>query len=267
MEKSEAKKDLIIKPMPLDTEAKDTKIDKLDKRLFGHPFRCVIVGSSGGGKSSFLYSLLSDKKMYGDFFDKILIWNGSPRYNTQFKKLKNAEVYNTFDPVEITDIVNEIRLLQEERKNDGLRYYRILFVFDDYSSKGLVGRNSINIIDDVFCSGRNAGISIIITSQVYKHINRNCRMTNVTHLVVMGVNQEMMKEISEEHQSEFANPDDIVKIYKDIRTKDPYGHLIVDYKKPGKERFRTLNKIYKIEDNVQLAKDGLDDGKEGSRKG
>lgn len=256
-----SQKDLIIKPMPLDSETKDMKVEKLDKRLFSHPFRSVIVGSSGGGKSSFLYSLLNDKKMYGDFFDKILIWNGSPRYNSQFKKLKNSEIFNTFDPQEITEIVAEIRQLQEERKLENLRYYRILFVFDDYSSKGLVGRNSINIIDDVFCSGRNAGISIILTSQVYKHINRNCRMTNVTHLVVMGVNQEMMKEISEEHQSELATPDDIVNIYKDIRTKDNYGHLIVDYKKPAKERFRTLNKIYKIEDNVAK---GLELGKEGS---
>jgi hypothetical protein len=254
MEKKE--KDLIIRPMPLDTEKEDTKIAKLDKRLFGHPFRCVIVGSSGGGKSSFLYSLLNDKKMYADFFDKVLIWNGSPRYNTQFKKLKNVEVYNSFDTEEIQNIVSEIRLLQEERKAQGLRYYRILFVFDDYSSKGLVSRNSINVIDDVFCSGRNAGISIILTSQVYKHINRNCRMTNVTHLVVMGVNQEMMKEISEEHQSEFTTPDDIVNIYKDIRKKDSYGHLIVDYKRPAKERFRTLNKVYKIEEENGLGKQG-----------
>lgn len=263
---AKAQKDLIIKPMPLDSEKEDSKIAKLDKRLFGHPFRSVIVGSSGGGKSSFLYSLLSDKKMYEGFFDKILIWNGSPRYNSQFKKLKNTEVYNTFDPEEIKNIVDEIRIMQEERKMENLRYYRILFVFDDYSSKGLVNRNSINIIDDVFCSGRNAGISIILTSQVYKHINRNCRMTNVTHLVVMGVNQEMMKEISDEHQSEFATPDDIVNIYKDIRTKDNYGHLIVDYKKPAKERFRTLNKVYKIEDNVQLAKEGLGSDKERSGK-
>jgi hypothetical protein len=73
----------------------------------------------------------------------------------------------------------------------------------------------------------------------------------------------MMKEISEEHQSEFATPDDIVNIYKDIRTKDSYGHLIVDYKKPAKERFRTLNKIYKIED---VAKTSLPDGEKGSRK-
>jgi hypothetical protein len=175
-------------------------------------------------------------------------------------------VYNTFDPDEIKNIVDEIRVLQEERKAENLRYYRILFVFDDYSSKGLVGRNSINIIDDVFCSGRNAGISIILTSQVYKHINRNCRMTNVTHLVVMGVNQEMMKEISEEHQSEFAIPDDIVNIYKDIRTKDAYGHLIVDYKKPAKERFRTLNKIYKLEDDVRLVKEGIRDNEKGSGK-
>jgi len=259
-------KDLIIKPMPLDSEKEDSKIAKLDKRLFGHPFRCVIVGSSGGGKSSFLYSLLTDKRMYGDFFDKVLIWNGSPRYNSQFRKIKNAEVFNTFDPDEIKNIVDEIRVLQEERKAENLRYYRILFVFDDYSSKGLVGRNSINIIDDVFCSGRNAGISIILTSQVYKHINRNCRMTNVTHLVVMGVNQEMMKEISEEHQSEFAIPDDIVNIYKDIRTKDAYGHLIVDYKKPAKERFRTLNKIYKLEDDVRLVKEGIRDNEKGSGK-
>lgn len=252
MEAKEKKNDLVIKPMPLDAEKEDTKIAKLDKRLFGHPFRSVIVGSSGGGKSSFLYSLLSDKKMYADFFDKILIWNGSPRYNTQFRKLKNTEVYNNYDQEEIQGIVNEIRQMQEQRKAEGLRYFRILFVFDDYSSKGLVSRNSINIIDDVFCSGRNAGISIILTSQVYKHINRNCRMTNVTHLVVMGVNQEMMKEIAEEHQSEFAVPEDIINIYKDIRKKDNYGHLIVDYKRPAKERFRTLNKIYKIEDNAEL---------------
>jgi hypothetical protein len=246
MEKS---KELKIIPMPLDAETKDTKIEKLDKRLFGHPFRAVIVASSGGGKSSFLYSLISQKSMYEGFFDKILIWNGSPRYNNQFRKIKNAEVYNNFDPEEIKTIVNSIRSMQTERKNEGLRYFRILFIFDDYSSKGLVSRNSINIVDDVFCSGRNAGISIIITSQVYKHINRNCRMTNVTHLVVMGVNQEMMKEISEEHQSEHATPDDIVNIYKNIRKDDKYGHLIVDYTKEPKERFRTLNKVYKIESN------------------
>ena len=62
-----------------------------------------------------------------------------------------------------------------------------------------------------------------------------------------------MKEISEEHQSEFATPDDIVNVYKDIRKKDPYGHLIVDYKKPPAERFRTLNKVYKIVDKENVA--------------
>lgn len=239
--------ELKILPMPLDSETKDTKVEKLDKRLFGHPFRAVIVASSGGGKSSFLYSLITQKNMYDGFFDKILIWNGSPRYNAQFKKIKNVEVYNRFDEDEIKNIVDEIRVLQEERKAQGLRYFRILFVFDDYSSKGLVSRGSINIVDDVFCSGRNAGISIIITSQVYKHINRNCRMTNVTHLVIMGVNNEMLKEISEEHQSEYATPDDIIQMYRDVRKKDSFGHLIVDYTRPPNERFRTLNKVYKIE--------------------
>jgi hypothetical protein len=243
--------ELKIKPMPLDAEIRDTKIDKLDKRLLGHPFRAVIVASSGGGKSSFLYSLLSDKRMYSDFFDKILIWNGSPRYNSQFEKLKNAEIFNRFDQGEITSMVAEVRQLQEERKAQGLRYYRILFVFDDYSSKGLVSRGSVNIIDDIFCSGRNAGISIIITAQVYKHINRNCRMTNLTHLIVMGVNKTQLEEIADEHQSEFAEAEDVIKIFKDIRKKDPYGHLIVDYTRPSSERFRTLNKVYKIDDSEE----------------
>lgn len=240
--------DLQIKPMPLDNEAEDPKIKKLDKRLFGHPFRSVIVASSGGGKSSFLYSLLSDKKMYKGFFDKIYIWNGSPRYNSQFQKLgEDVEVMNSYDESEINALVNEIRRLQEERKLEGLPYYRVLFVFDDYSSKGLTKRNAVNVVDDVFCSGRNAGISIIITSQVYKHINRNCRMSNVTHLVVMGVNNEMLMEIADEHQSEYATPDDVAAIYKDIRKKDNYGHMIVDYTRPMAERFRTLNKVYKVE--------------------
>ena len=244
-------KELKIKPMPLDSETPDKKVQNLDKRLFGHPFRSVIVASSGGGKSSFLYTLLTDSKMYKDFFDKIFIWNGSPRYNSQFEKIKNAEVYNNYDGAEIKELVDEIRSLQQERKNKGERYFRILLVFDDFSSKGLVSRNAVNIIDDIFCSGRNAGISIIITTQVYKHINRNCRMTNVTHLVVMGVNKTMLEEIAEEHQSEFATPDDIVEIYKDIKKTDSYGHLIVDYTKSSKDRFRTLNKIYRIEEDVR----------------
>ena len=247
-------KELKILPMPVDTEAKDIKAEKLDKRLFGHPFRAVLVASSGGGKSSFLYTMISSPDMYKDFFDKILVWNGSPRYNDQFKKIKNLEVYNTFDQSEIKNIVDEIRVMQKQRKDDGLRYYRFLLIFDDYSSKGLVNKGSINIIDDIFCSGRNAGISIIITSQVYKHINRNCRMTNVTHLVIMGVNKKMLEEIADEHQSEFASTDDIVNIYKDIKSKDEYGHLIVDYTRPPKERFRTLNKVYRIEDKKE---DGL----------
>lgn len=241
--------DLRIHPIPLDNETEDRAVKKLDKRLFGHPFRSVIVASSGGGKSSFIYSLLKQAKMYGNFFDKVLIWNGSPRYNDTFKKLKNTEVFNEYDEEEINNLVNEIRQLQEARKKENKRYLRILFVFDDYSSKGLTKRNAVNVVDDIFCSGRNAGISVIITAQVYKHINRNCRMNNVTHLVLMGVNQEMLKEIADEHQSEFALPDDIIRTYNTIRQEDNYGHLIVDYTKPAKKRLRTLNKTYIIENN------------------
>lgn len=240
--------ELKIHPIPLEDETEDKAINKLDKRLFGHPFRSVIVASSGGGKSSFIHSLLKQTKMYGNFFDKVLIWNGSPRYNNTYQKLKNTEVYNEYDEEEIKNLVDEIRQLQEERKRENKRYLRILFVFDDYSSKGLVKRNAVNIVDDIFCSGRNAGISVMITAQVYKHINRNCRMSNVTHLVVMGVNQEMLKEIADEHQSENATPDDVIKIYNTIRNDDNYGQLIVDYTKPIKNRFRTLNKTFKIED-------------------
>jgi len=103
--------------MPVDTETRDLKVEKLDKRLFSHPFRAVIVASSGGGKSSFLYSLISKPDMYKDFFDKILVWNGSPRYNDQFKKIKNCEVYNKFDEEEIKTIVDEIRVIQKQRKD------------------------------------------------------------------------------------------------------------------------------------------------------
>lgn len=240
--------ELKIEPIPLNGETEDKAISKLDKRLFGHPFRMVIVASSGGGKSSFIYSILKQKKMYGNFFDKVIIWNGSPRYNDTFRKLNNTEVFNDYDETEIKNLVDEIRQLQEARKNENKRYLRILFVFDDYSSKGLTKRNAINVVDDIFCSGRNAGISVIITSQVYKHINRNCRMTNVTHLVVMGVNQEMIKEIADEHQSEKATPDDVVDLYNKIRSEDNYGHLIVDYTKPMKNRYRTLNKNFTFED-------------------
>ena len=49
----------------------------------------IVLGQSGSGKSSFVYSVL--KKYYNKFFDQILIFSGTVDSNSAWGRIKDHE--------------------------------------------------------------------------------------------------------------------------------------------------------------------------------
>jgi len=92
-----------ISGIPQAQDIPDNRWDKLHKKypdLPAPPFRMIVLGQSGSGKSSFVYSML--KKYYKGYFDQIVIFSGTVDSNSAWNKIKDhqgdsPQVFNEYD--------------------------------------------------------------------------------------------------------------------------------------------------------------------------
>jgi hypothetical protein len=122
--------------------------------MFSHPFRALIAGMSGSGKTTICINLLIDNIMSP--FDRV-IWVSNPTSLKQQKiiNLKN-KMKNKLILIEGLD-EEEIKKYMEDGYNKGLQQ---LFVFDD-----LLNEKNKKIIDELFTNGRHFGCSVAELSQ------------------------------------------------------------------------------------------------------
>lgn len=128
-----------IKPVPSSTQFDDKRFKKLNTefggKLFKPPFRMTIVGASGSGKTSFVYSLLDD--IYHKYFDLIYIFSMTASSDDALAKIKcndgeGPEIFHEFDLADFKDLIDEIQEEQEARKEEKKVPLRICMLFDDF---------------------------------------------------------------------------------------------------------------------------------------
>lgn len=184
-----------------DVQAKTIPIDFMKP-----PFRCVVVGYSGSGKTNVVKNILFNKDWgYNSYFDQIFVFCGSSddvREYQRYALKTNVPVWNekkedyyksikinlsekmlieqNTSPEDVKDLIMELE------END-LNNESSLFVFDDMIvDKLLKNTTTMNVLDEIFVRGRHIGkgISVIITTQKLRAVKQNLRFTNSTHLIV-----------------------------------------------------------------------------------
>lgn len=232
----------------------DKKLRLLNPKLPQPPFRWIIAAPTQAGKSNLIKNILCNQSFgYNKFFDEVYLFAGSlddvgeyKRLTEEHKLSDKCNVYDRFDNAEVKNLYTSI---EQDNLN---KPFHTLMIFDDLITDNISNRNKMNIIDSIFIKGRHANISVIIASQIYRAINRNMRILNLSHLTVFhGVNSTDLNAIADEHCGQLTD-DDIKQIILNNTTKR-YSFITLNYKNEMKDRFLNSNFDiirYKFDDEI-----------------
>lgn len=223
----------------------DKKLKHVNPNVFMPPMRIILVGFSGSGKSNYMKNMLYNQQFgYKKYYDEIYIFCGSVDDCQEYERLakkhrmskKLRVISDDLDFQQIEDLYDDIEMENAENGNQT----RVLFVFDDHiTTKGFSSRAKMGVLDKVFVKGRHANISVIISTQKYRALNNNMRMTNATGLTIFGSPMMELQCIADEHSS-FMDKKKMLELLMKT-TQKRYHCINIDYKAPIEQRYKDRN--------------------------
>ena len=201
-----------------------------------HPYRILIVGGSGSGKTDALLNLINHQPD----IDKIHLYAKDPyekKYQYLIKKREKVGLNHFNDPKALMEYSN---YMQDVYKNiedyNPIKKSKILIVFDDMIAD-MVNNNKLNpIVTELFIRGRKRNISIVFITQSYFKVPKDVRL-NSTHFFIMKVpNKRKLQQIALNHSSDIDFKY-FMNIYK-ICTAEPYSFLVNDTTLPSDDPLR-----------------------------
>ena len=234
--------ELKVTPIPSENKPKDKRFDELRvKNLPKLPTTAVILGRVGSGKSSCLYSLLTEGYVYGpkkkSIFDEMIVFLGNKESVWAFEKIpcKNKVILHDFDPEAFEEYLEDLKTHQLERLDKGKAPLNICIIFDDFAGTQLMkkqkGKNSNPLERLVLTSRHECNATLLFLSQVYKQsgFSPPSIRANVTTWVMYNMSRPEMEKIAEDHSQQYS-PKDFLALY-DLAMEKPYNFVTVDYRR------------------------------------
>ena len=196
------------------------------------PFRLMIVGGSGSGKTNTLLNLINK---ISDI-DKIYLYIKDPtepkyqhlidtRENVGLKYLDDPEAFVEYDS-DINNIFEDINNYNPDKSR------KILVVFDDMIAEKVLPPQ----VTELFIRGRKMNISLAFLTQSYFKTPKDIRL-NCTHYYLMKIgNKAELRTIADRHSTDVPYKD-FIKIYNSC-TARPYSFMTVDTTLPYNDRRR-----------------------------
>lgn len=197
------------------------------------PFRMIICGSSGSGKTQTLMSLIYNMP---DTFENIYIATKNkdePLYNYVEEKLgkKGLKIYEIDK-----DGLPDLDKLDKTQQT--------LIVMDD-----LVGEKNQKPMEQYFLRARKKNASLVYITQSYYAVPKMIR-NNMTYLIIKQISSmKNLTMIAREFDLGLSK-DTLTRMYKDA-TSDKQNFLMMDLEGDPKDKFRKgFNDYYEIESEL-----------------
>ena len=190
------------------------------------PFRMLIIGSSGSGKTNILLNLID--KFHP--IDKIYLYakdTDEDKYQYLINKREQAGIKKLNDPHAFIEYSNDMNDVLEDTNNyNKNRDKKVLTIFDDMIADIMTSENYKVIVKELFIRCRKLNISIVFITQSYFRTPKDARL-NSTHYILMKIgNKKELKSIAEEN-SGHLDFKDFLKMYN-YCTNEPYSFMMVD---------------------------------------
>ena len=130
-----------------------------------HPYRILIIGGSGSGKTNALLNLINNQPD----IDKIYLYAKDPyeaKYQYLINKREGVGINHFNDPKAFIEYSNDMRDVYknvDEYNADKKR--KILIVFDDMITDMINNKKLNLLVTDLFIRGRNLIISLVFITQ------------------------------------------------------------------------------------------------------
>lgn len=197
------------------------------------PFRMIICGSSGSGKTQTLMSLIYNMP---DTFENIFIATKNkdePLYNYVEEKLgkKGLKIYEIDK-----DGLPDLDKLDKTQQT--------LIVMDD-----LVGEKNQKPMEQYFLRARKKNASLVYITQSYYAVPKMIR-NNMTYLIIKQISSmKNLTMIAREFDLGLSK-DTLTRMYKDA-TADKQNFLMMDLEGDPKDKFRKgFNDYYELESEL-----------------
>lgn len=184
------------------------------------PFRMLICGSSGSGKTQTLLNLI---KVMDSTFEKIYIItknSDEPIYNWIKDKFKDSK------EIEVREGVENLPEIDKLDKS-----IQSLIVMDD-----LVGEKNQRPMEQYFIRARKKGASLVYISQSYYAVPKMIR-NNLTYLIIKQVSSMKNLVMIGNEYSLGLDKKKLIDIYK-YCTKNKASFLLIDLEGDPRQRFR-----------------------------
>ena len=190
-----------------------------------HPYRILIIGDSGSGKTNLLLNLIENQPG----IDKIYLNVKDPyesKYQYLISKRECVGINHFNDPRAFIDYSND---MYDVYKNIGDynpdKENKILIVFDDMIVDMDHTKKLNSIVTELFIRGRKLNISLVFITQSFFKVPKDVRV-NASHVFIAKIpNKREIQQIANH------SPDISTKDFININikfTSEPYSFLVND---------------------------------------
>ena len=201
-----------------------------------HPYRILIIGGSGSGKTNALLNLINNQPD----IHKIYLYAKDPyekKYQYLINKREKVGLNHFNDPKAFMEYSNN---MQDVYKNiedyNPVKKRKKLIVFDAMIAD-MINNNKLNpVVTELFIRGRKLTISIVFITQSYFKVPKEVRL-NSTHFFIMKIpNKRELQQTAFNHSSDIDFTD-FMQIYRKCTT-ELYSVLVNDTTLPSDDLLR-----------------------------
>ena len=178
-----------------DVNENKTKHNRNMPYIPDHPYRILIIGGSGSGKTNLLLNLIENPPD----IDKIYLYAKDPyeakyqylinkRESVEIEHFNNLEAFTEYsnDMCDVYKIIDEYNLDKENKT---------LIVFDDMIADMISNKKLNLIVTELFIRRRKLNISLVFISQSYFKVPKDVTL-NTTHFFIAKIpNKRELQEL------------------------------------------------------------------------
>ena len=143
-----------------------------------HPYRILIIGGSGSGKTNTLLHLINEQKD----IDKIYLYAkdlSESKYEYLIRNCETVGIKHLNDSKAFIECSNTMIDVYENIDNyNPKRKRKILIVFDDMIADIMTNKKFQSIIKELFIRCRKLNISLVFTTQSYVSVPKDVRLNS-----------------------------------------------------------------------------------------